>query len=242
MFISLFGIRVALAVKGDLRHTDFKILALNSFMYGVFFFVVVGGLVLLANAIAVLVAMWQVGVPISLDAFKNTPQSTQVAFALIAVSIKIAVVVVVLTVTYAIMAVPLANAAREAGHRTPSNGFFYGLGRSFLPLFCIFFVSFFLQFYFELLTLLFAVLPLVVSIISIVTGQALPDFDLDIILQGIAALAGLLWLNSWIWSASALALLKFDGSPEAQRKPVQPTGPETETDIRALRKSRERSF
>ncbi len=238
-FVGLYGIRTALELKGDLRRPDFRILILKSVLYGVFFFVVMGVLIWLANAVAVLFAMWQVGEPLSADAFTGASQSTQGAVALLAVGSKTIIVIVALAVANTVMAVPLASAAREASYRAASMGFFYGIGRSFLPLFCIFFVSFFLQIYLELFTFLFALVPVILSIFSIILAQSLPEFDPSTILMGIAALAGLLWLNSWVWSASALALIGFDGGHTTRQSPTPTESAVSTSDIRALRKSRE---
>lgn len=240
-FISLFGIRVALALKGDMRQTDLKILALNATLYGVFFMVALSGLALLANAAGVLFALWQLGQPISLSALTEAAEPVLVSFAFLAVGSKMIVACVLLAALYTVMAVPMASAAREAGFGASGRGFFNGFGRSFIPLFCVFFVSIFLQFFFGLFTAVFAMLPLVMSAVSLILTQSLPDFDPAFILKGIASAAGVLWLNSWIWSVSALALLKFDDS-DVQPAPAPSPAAEPAPDIRALRKSRERSF
>ena len=240
-FVSLFGIRVALALKGDTRQTDLRTLALNAVLYGVFFVVVVGGMAIIANVVAVLFALWQLGQPISLSALAEAAEPVQVSFAFLAVGSKMILAYILLAVIYTVMAVPMASAARGAGSGAPGRGFFNGFGRSFIPLFCVFFVSIFLQFFFGLFTALFAIFPIVLSVVSLVLTQSLPDFDPELILKGIASGAALLWLNAWIWSVSALALLKFEDSDV---RPVQAQSPaaEPETDIRALRKSRERPF
>ncbi len=163
------------------------------------------------------------------------------SFTFLAVSSKMIVACVLLAAIYAVMAVPMASAAREAGFGAPGRGFFNGFGRSFIPLFCVLFVSIFLQFFFGLFTAAFAMLPLAMSAVSLVLTQSLPDFDPALILRGVTSAAGLLWLNSWIWSISALALLKFDNS-DAQPTPARPSSSEPAPDFRALRKSREQSF
>ncbi|WP_300069196.1 hypothetical protein [uncultured Ruegeria sp.] len=241
VFISLFGIRVALAIKGDLRRTDLTTLALNSLLYGVFFMVALGGLAVFANIVAVLFSLWTLGEPISLTALRDAAEPIKISFAFLAVGVKVVLAYILLAVAYAVMAVPMASAARGSGQGAPSKGFFNGFGRSFIPLFCVFFVSIFLQFFFDVLTSLFAIFPLILSVVSLVLTQSLPSFDLETILKGIASGAALLWLNSWIWSVAALALLKFDGN-ETPRAPVSSPETETATDIRGLRKSRERSF
>jgi len=237
--ISLYGIRMAFAVRGDIRGTDFKILILYAVIYGTFFFVVLGFLVVLANFAGVLFATWQTGTAMSLSAIKDTALSTPLAFTIFAVSGKLIVAFVALTLSYVLMAVPLASAAQAAGSGAPSKGFFYGVGQSFLPLLCIFSVAFFAQIFLEMFTFFFALIPLVLSVFSLVMTQSLPDFDAELILKGLASGIGLLWLNAWVWSASALALLKYDGGSVAPRRPTATPEPEASIDIRALRKSRE---
>ncbi len=242
VFVSLYGIRAALELNGDVRRPDLSILILKSVLYGIFFLVRVGGLIWFANLAAVLFANWYVGEPISMVRIKNVSKSIQLGFPLLAVGSKIIVLAAVLAAANTIMAVPLASAAREAGRGAPSKGFFFGAGRSFLPLFCIFFVSYSLHYHLELISLCFALLPIIVSVVSIIFTQTLPEFDLEFILSGVAALAGLLWLHSWMWSASALALIKFDGGPTATRTPAPSEQAVSSSDIRALHKSPGQSF
>jgi hypothetical protein len=239
-FITLFGIRAALASKGDKRHTDYRAMILYSVMYGLFFAAVLAALKLIINVSAVAFAMWQVGEPFSWSAMQNAAESTQIAFALIALGSNATVMYVALAVFYALMAVPMASAAHSAGHRAPSHGFFNGFGRSFVPLFCVFFVSIFLQFYFGFFTALYALMPILLSVVSIVNAQTLPNFDLEVILRAAAAGGALLWLNSCLWSISALALLKSEDTDAEYSPPPSETEPAQ--DIRSLRKSRERSL
>ncbi|WP_157054229.1 hypothetical protein [Ruegeria sp. 6PALISEP08] len=186
-------------------------------------------------------SLWKLDLPISLTAVNDAADSVQTSFVLLTFGSTAIVLYIIYAAVSAAMAVPMASAAQEAGYGAPSRGFFFGFGRSFIPLFCVFFFSILLQFYFGLLTALFALLPIFISVISIILTQSLPDFDLDLILKGIAASAALLWLNSWIWSVCALAFLKHSGDAPLPATSPQP-GPETATDIRSLRKSRERSF
>lgn len=139
------------------------------------------------------------------------------------------------------MAVPMASAARASGYGASDGRFFTGFGRSFIPLFCVFFVSIFLQIYFGVITFLYALVPLVISFFSLGLTQSLPDFDPDFILKGVLASAALLWLNSWLWSVSALAVLKSEPSG-APRTPARPPVADAATDLRALRKSRDQSL
>ncbi|WP_171176835.1 hypothetical protein [Ruegeria sp. HKCCD8929] len=237
-FIGLFGIRTALALMGDNRRTEYEILILYSVLYGVFLLIAKGGALLLSDIAAVAYADWRLGDAVSFRNFLNAEKSLQLAFGFYALSAKAVVSLVMYTSVCVVMAVPLASAARAAGRGTTSAGFFAGAGRSFIPLFCIFAVSFFLQFFFELFTSLFAMIPLLLSVISVVFSQTIPDFDLDALLKGAAASAGLLWLHSWIWAASAVALVKADQSSE-QQLTAAPAQAATTIDMRALRKSRE---
>ncbi|WP_282119570.1 hypothetical protein [Ruegeria atlantica] len=240
-FFTLFGIRTALALKGDKRHTDYRAMALYSVMYGLFFAAVLWVMKLIVAVSGIAYALWQIGEPISWAAFQNVPKPALGAFGLLAGGSSLIVMCFVWAAFYAIMAVPIASAAQSAGHRAPSHAFFNGLGRSFIPLFCVFFVSIFLQLYFGFYTAFYALLPILMSVISILTVQSLPNFDLEIILRGAAAGGALLWLNSWLWSVCALAFLKFEGDDTVAVAAPSPDL-ETATDLRALRKSRERSF
>jgi len=240
-FFSLFGMRVALAVKGDLRRTDFRVLIFYSLMYGLFFAAVLTVLSTIVSVSAMVFALWQLGQPISWTAIQNAAEPVQVAFAFIAVGSHVVVMYVILAVLNAVMAVPMASAAQSAGHRAPSRAFLHGFGQSFIPLFCVFFVSIFLQFYFGVFATAFAFLPVVISVVSVLLTLSLPDFSPEAILMGVASGAALLWLHAWVWSVCALAFLKSEG-PDAPRAATVAEDAGAETDIRALRKSRERSF
>lgn len=237
-FISLFGIRAALSLMGDNRRTEYESLILYSVLYGVFLLIAKGAALMLSDLAAVVYADWKLGDALSFRNFVNAEESLQFSFAFYALSAKAVVSLVIYTAVHVVMAVPLANAARAAGSGAMSAGFFKGAGRSFIPLFCIFFVPFFLQFFFGLFTFLFAIIPLFLSVISIVFFQEIPDIELDMLLPGIAASAGLLWLHSWVWAASAIALVNSDQSSEQQRTTAS-TQAAVKTDMRAWRKARE---
>ncbi|MEO1107091.1 MAG: hypothetical protein AAFX90_04135 [Pseudomonadota bacterium] len=241
MFISLFGIRVALAVKGDRRRTEFKTLALYSALYGIFIAVVLAAITLVAGVVALIFTLWQLGEPISFGTINEAMEQNSPGFFFLAFGSNVTLIFVLLAAGYSAMAVPMASAARGAGHGAPSRGFLNGFGRSFIPLFCIFLVAILLQFAFEIFTFLLAQIPLFLSIFSIVLTGEFPDFDLQVILKGLASCAVLLWINALMWSASALALLKFEGN-ETPRTPTPTANEEPAPDIRALRKSRERSL
>ena len=180
-FVSLFGIRVALSHLGEYSRTEYEGLILYSVLYGVFLFIAMGVALTLVDIAAILYADWKLGEAISFRNIANAKQSLQLAFAIHAFSAKAIAALVVFTAVQVAMAVPLAGAARAAGHGSMSAGFFNGFGHSFMPLFFIFAVSFFLQFFFDLFTFLFATLPIFLSVISIVFHQTLPDFDPEIL-------------------------------------------------------------
>lgn len=199
-FFTLFGIRAALELKGEKRHTDYRAMALYSVMYGLFFAVALTVISLIVNLAAIAFGLWQVGEPFSWAAIEEATKATKVAFAFIAVGSKLILMCIVLAAFYAAMAVPMASAAQSAGKRAPSHAFFNGFGRSFVPLFCVFFISTFLQLYFGFFAALYASIPILTSVVSIFTTQSLPNFDIEIIVRGVAACGGLLWLNAWLWS------------------------------------------
>ena len=243
VFISLFGMRVALAMKGDLRRTDFKTLALYSIIFGVLFTVALATMAVVASIVSLMFTLWQLGEPMSLSALTEAAENAPLGFAFLTLGSDLILIYALIAAGYTTVAIPMASAARAAGQGAPSRGFFFGFGRNFLPLLCVFVLAVLLQFFFDLFTVIYAELPLVLSVVSLIITGELPDFDLVFILKGLAAGAALLWINAWMWSASALALLQFDNSDTAQTSPrAKSDTTEPAPDIRALRKSRERSF
>lgn len=237
--ITLLGIRAALSLIGDHDQIGYEVLSLYSVIYGIFMLVATGAAVAFSDLTALVYADWQLGQGFALDSLLNAEKSLQFAFAYHALSAKAVVGLVVYTAVYAVMAVPLASAARATGRGAMSAGFFNGFGRSFIPLFIIFAISFFLQFFFNFLTALYAVFPLLLSVVSLVLTQSLPDFELNIILRGLAASAGLLWLHSWIWAASAVALLKNEQTIKHKPDAAPASDVAPAPNMRALRKARE---
>jgi len=238
-FITLYGIRMALELKGDRRRTDLGILILKSVLYGGFIFALISALIWLVSLVTAVYAAWQLGDHLSLLTIKDATRDAVFAFTFLWLGSKIAVSIVVLAIVNAVMAVPLANAARTSGQGVSDNGFFFGIGRRFIPLFLIFFLSFFPQLYFQFFGFVYAIAPLFFSIFSFVFFQSIPEFDPEVILKGLAASAGVPWLSSWTWSAAALALLSLDGDEPARKEPEPSPEPVSSSDIRALRKSRE---
>lgn len=236
-FVSLFGIRMALSLLGDSRPTQYEFLALYAVLYGLFLLVAKGAALMLADVAAVLYSDWKLGDAISLRSFADAERSLQFAFAFHALSAKAVSSLVLYSAVSVAMAVPLASAARAAGRGAANRGFFNGFGQAFLPLFLVFSVSFFLQFFFNLFALFFGLVPIVLSLVSIVFFQTMPEVDADVVLKGLAASAGLLWLHAWIWSASAVALTQWE-TAGAKPQDELPEQEKTAVDMRALRKSR----
>ncbi|MEP5762773.1 MAG: hypothetical protein ABJ327_26330 [Litoreibacter sp.] len=238
-FISLFGIRVALSLMGDRSQAEYESLIFYSLLYAGILFVAKGAAHIISDVSALLYTDLRFGEAVSLQNFINGGETLQPTVALHALGAKVIIAMITYTAVYVVLAVPLASAARASGQGAPDTRYFNGIGRSFIPLFCIFGLSFFLQFFFGLYTALFAILPLIVSIGSLAQSQTLPDLtDLYILLNALLAFASLLWTYSWVWAASAVALESSDRStnnlpdPDTIRRA-------TETDLRALRKSRE---
>ncbi len=238
-FITLLGIRAALAMMGDHDQVGYDVLSLYSVMYGLFLLVATGVVVALSDFAGLVYANWQLGQEFTLDSLVDAEKSLQLVFLYHGLSAKAVVGLLGYTAVYVVMAVPLASAARATGRKAMSTPFFNGIGYSFIPLFLIFAVSFFLQFFFDILAKLFAVFPLVLSVLTVVFTQTIPDFNLDVILLGVSAGAGLLWLHSWMWAASAVALIKNDETTE--QRPAVASEPDVvaTADIRALRKARQ---
>ncbi|MFY2824450.1 hypothetical protein [Ruegeria sp. MALMAid1280] len=116
-FFTLFGIRAALELKGDTRHTDYRAMALYAVMYELFCAAALTVLTLVVNLSAMAFAMWQVREPLSWAAIQDAADTTQIAFAFIALGSSIIVMSFVLAAFYAVMAVPMASAVLSAGHR-----------------------------------------------------------------------------------------------------------------------------
>lgn len=235
--ITLLGIRAALSLMGETDKIGYETLLLYAVIYGLFLLVATGAAVALSDLAAFAYADWQLGYGIALDTLLNAEKALQFSFAYHALSAKAVVGLLGYTAVFAAMAVPLASAARATGQSAMSASFFNGFGHCFIPLFCIFAVCFFLQFFFNFLASLFAVIPLLLSVVSLVLTQSLPDFELGIVLRGLAASVGLLWLHSWIWAASAVALQKSDQSHKIKRD-IE-TAAVAAPDLRALRKARQ---
>ncbi len=239
-FVTLVGIRAALAMKGDHRPREFRILAFNSLTYGVFLVGAKAVMILIANLLAVLLTDWNFGEAVSFHSITNAEERLQALFVLHAVAAKVIIALALIVALSVTMAVPMAAAAQSASYGAPSRPFFWGFGRSFLPLFLIFAVSYLFQLYFELFGYLFAVMPtLVISIVSMAGSEEFPSIPLDVIGYGVLAFIGHLWLQSWIWSASALAFLKYEEKAKAAKSKHASSHATTTKDLRAMRKARE---
>ena len=235
--MSLFGIRAALGMLGNSGRADMSMLAVCAVIYGLLLFALQAVALMVIDLGALSYALWQAGEAFSLENLARVASSISHAFALNAISAKALLSLTLYTSVAVLMAVPLAAAARAAGAGAGPSGLFYGAGRCFIPLFLIFALCFFLQFFFGLLTSLFAVVPLLLSLVSVVAFQTIPDLNADMVLKGLAASAGLLWLHAWIWAASALALVKSD-TQISKPAPSAQSEAQTAPDMRAWRKAR----
>ena len=237
-FITLFGIRVALTMMGNTSRTEYKILMLYAFLYGVAFFIASAVILIVSVGFAMLYASWQTGSGMTLYDVRNAMRSVEPNFAAFAISAKMLVFLTLTASVNALMAIPVANAARAAGSGAMGAGFFKGFGRSFIPLFSVFWIVMFLQFFFGILAFFFALAPLFMLTFTFLFTQSLPDIDLWFVVTGLAAGLGLLFLNCWTYAAAAVAL--GENSEAIAKKSAPPTPPRpTEMDIRSLRKSRE---
>lgn len=237
-FITLFGIRVALTMMGNTNRTEYKILMLYAFLYGVAFFIASAVILIVSVGFAMLYASWQTGSGMTLYDVRNAMRSVEPNFAAFAISAKMLVFLTLTASVNALMAIPVANAARAAGSGAMGAGFFKGFGRSFIPLFSVFWIVMFLQFFFGILAFFFALAPLFMLTFTFLFTQSLPDIDLWFVVTGLAAGLGLLFLNCWTYAAAAVAL--GENSEAIAKKSAPPTPPRpTQMDIRSLRKSRE---
>lgn len=237
--ISLIGIRAALTLLGEGDRISYDILILNAVLLSIFMLVAKATAMILVDVVALTFAGWQTGTGLQFLRLANAEQEITRDFAVNAIGVKAILGLAMVSMVSALMAVPIASQARAAGAGTHSSHLFHGFGASFFPLFCVVAVSFFLQFFFSMLTTLHAVIPLVLSIFSLVFSQAIPNVDLELVLKGAGASFALLWLHSWVWSASALALKQLDGAEMPKPKQETPNATTTTMDLRALRKSRQ---
>jgi len=176
-FLALYGIRVAQRHLGDNSKTDFQFLFLYAMMFAVILFLAKGIAVTSSYGIAHIFVDWQSGGALSLLNFTNADGALQRSLAFGSVGV-LGVSVLVLTASaMAILAVPMANAARSAGQGARDCGIFFGPGKQFIPLFCIFAVVLFVQFFVGLIHFLLATVPLLLALFSLIVFQTLPDFD-----------------------------------------------------------------
>lgn len=236
-FITLYGIRAALELKGDKRGVELTTLATYSVAFGVIFLVlktIVG-----VAAMLVLASMSQVTFSfegLSLQTLTNIQSTAQSAFDEVGLPWNLVVLTPFLITVPVLFAVPMAAVAQSCGRGAASSGLFWGIGKSALPLFIIFFVSYALQFYFGLITLLFMWLTgALVWLMTIVSAPETLTFDFNLIFFGLVHFAGYMCAQAWLWSAAALAFVNAKG--HEQPAPAEPAL--QAVDLRALRKSRE---
>lgn len=238
-FIALFGMRVALSMKGDKDGTDLKFLVLYAVVFGVILMIAKGAMVFMANGIAILATEWNLSELGSFRTLADAEQAVQTAFVLHAVSLKTVLSVILLAAVPALMAVPMAAAARSAGVGASEKGFFWGFGRCFIPLYLICLITYVPQFVFGLISSFIGFLAVIAAFFSILNGSF--DFNPDqmlLMLKGLGACAALLWLNAWVWSASVLAYKQIQGEAPKNPAPLQQESAAAPMDLRALRKQR----
>lgn len=239
MFITLFGIRSALSLLGERNRTDFQFLTLYALAFSAILFVAQTAATFVAYGMTVVFIEWQFGSIQELVDLLMSENPLALLYGLQTLGIGTIAVLFAQAAILALFAVPIANAARSAGATVHSGGLFYGFGSSFAPLFLIGAVILILNFFFSLGYLIFALMPFVMSIISLVVFQTAPNIELETVLRGGAAGLALLWLYSWAWSAAAVALQKHSNSERPSRDMPLPPEPMPVADIRSLRKSRE---
>ena len=238
-FIALFGMRVALSMKGDKGGTDLKFLVLYAVVFGIILMIAKGLMVLLAYGIAILATEFNLSDLGSFRTLADAEETVQGAFVLHAFSLLTVLSVIFLAAVLAAFAITMAAAARAAGVGASEKGFFWGFGRCFIPLFLICLITYVPQFVFGIISSLFAFIAVLVAFTSILNGSV--EFNPDQLLsmlKGLGACAALLWLNAWVWSASALAYLSIEGETPKKATPLQDEAAAAPMDLRALRKQR----
>ena len=237
VFLGLVGVRIALAHLGDRSAADHQFIFLQAVVFALIFYFAKGIAIVASQLIALAFAGWQTGVGFSVAGIVSADQSLQTLFLLNTFAINTVVGWLLYAAVFAVLAIPFANAARSSGRGDRGHGTFFGFGRQFVPVFVVYAVSVFLQFFLGLYHFVVAIVPLVIGLILVVSNQVVPNVEWEIILRGVAASFGLLWLQAWTWSACALALKavdKADGGMTA-KAPVKAH----DVDVRELRKSRE---
>lgn len=250
-FITLFGIRKALELKGDRSHLDLKVMATYSVAFGAVLTILAAIIGSLAVGLSLFVAASQLDETITLQ---NTDDSARAVFAMNVLSIFAVLSLLGASALNAMFAVPLAAAARTAGSGAKSTKFLQGFGSSFIWLFPIFIFSYFFQFFFDLFHLIFFAfgtlafqLHQLISQIAAAIGsegqtgllEMLDTVSPVAIAYSLLSVFALIWLQSLIWSASALALIKHEGKTEERSKVAKQDAAPISTDLRSLRKARE---
>lgn len=238
-FIALLGIRVALSLNGAEGQSDIKFLGLYGAAYGIVLMLGKAALVFAATLIALLATEWNLSELGSFRSLANAERAVQTAFVLHAISIKAILSVVFLAAVPAAMAVPMAAAAQNSGVGIVDRGFFQGFGSRFLPLYLICLVTYVPQFVLGIISSFFGAIATMVALFGILNGSLeITSAQIEVLLKGFGALAALLWLNSWVWAASALAFVSYAKAvPQKVAKSQSAPKPE-KVDLRALRKKR----
>ena len=240
-FISLIGIRAALSCKKELPRAEWNMLAAYSGIYGILLGIAKMVAVTLALSIAIFLTEWNLGDVKTVFSIEDAEERVQIAFAVQAISLNAILSLIFISLVPAAMAVPMAAAAQSISKGAQGSRLFEGFGSSFLPLLLIFMVYYFFMFFFKIFAVLFLTFPLL--LLRAYTSAIALDFSsvpVDELIPVTLAMLAFLWLNAWVWSASALAFRKYNKTAEIQKpKPAEPEV--AAQDFRALRKARGQS-
>ncbi len=253
VFISLYGTRIALELSGERSFPDIKMMIYYAFFYGtilqVTLFVTLFGSAVLS---AFMVETFP-QIAIFRDASATPQNPSELASDLNTFSIFVLLAVFSYAVVHTALAVPMAGAAQSTGHRSQTNRLFSGFGSSFLALLPIIVLSIFVQVFFKIYAfiivffgLLLLKLTIAMNLIAAffgsderLTWELFETQDISIFLKGLLALFVVVWLQSLIWSASALALKKHQKKATRLKAETRQQNAPAPADLRALRKSRQ---
>ena len=238
VLIALYGIRAALELLGDRSPTDHKSLLLSACIFAVILAIAKAVTASATGALAIIFADWSMGDLVSASTYQDANRETQAAFELNLLGAFAAVTLFLSAATSALLAIPMANAARAAGRGSHGGSFFSGFGGSFVPLLLVYLVAQALQYVFGVFQIFFAFIPFLLALSGPSVFAELAEMDVTYILWGVGAASALLWLYAWTWAACALALEKSEKAARTSRSVLAHVAQTPEIDIRALRKSR----
>ncbi len=251
-FITLYGINVALEKLGKGDAIDLRVLITYSVAFGLLltFLKFIG--LHAVQYLALFATQQHLGLGFSRGDLQSVDEAVQFAFAFAGISYIAIFSLIVLSVVHALLAVPMAAAAHSSGQNATSVKFLEGIGTSFIPLFLVVAASLFLQFFFELIatfSLLFGSFVLQVVFLfqtatDLISQSGLKELvELFTLIDPIVALTFLvsvfavLWLQAWIWAASALAFMEHNNALVKSSNTIRSAAPSQ--DLRELRRQRE---